>query len=57
MTIKTRVSIINPKALNGILELTLARAIKQPEQAGKLAMYAQELAESIGAIVIIEGGN
>ena len=57
MTIKTRVSIINPEAWNGILGLCLARAKRDPLQTNIIYRYAQNLALSIGAIVIIEGAQ
>ena len=57
MTIKTRVSIINPEAWNGILSLCLASAKRQPSKTNIIYRYAQNLALSIGAIVIIEGAQ
>ena len=54
MNNKTRLTIKHPKAFSGILDLALARATREPAIASKMALYAQELAESIGAIEIVE---
>ena len=57
MTIKTKVSIINLEAWNGILGLCLARAKREPQQTNIIYKHAQNLALSIGAIIIIEGAQ
>ena len=57
MIIKTRISIINPEAWDGILSLCLASAKRQPSKTNIIYKYAQNLALSIGAIVIIEGAQ
>ena len=54
MTIKTRITILNPEAWDGILTLCLASAKRQPSKTNIIYKYAQNLALSIGAIVIIE---
>ena len=54
MNNKTRLTIKHPKAFSGILDLALARAKKNPATAVKMAMWASKLAESIGAIEIVE---
>lgn len=54
MNNKTVIKVRNPDALNGILDLALAGAKKNPQLASKYIKYAQDMAESIGAIEIIE---
>ena len=57
VTLSTRITIRNAKAWLGILDIAVSRAKREPHNAKKVALYAQGLAESIGAIEIFNGSK
>ena len=57
LTPTTRLTIRNAEAWLTVLDIAVARARREPHNADKVALFAQGLAESIGAIEVREGSN